>query len=165
MAELGLAALEVVVSSTLLTAAISKVLDPAAWRASLGRYRIEALRRPWLATAVPVAEASAAILVVLDLRPLGPALATLLFAAFSATLVVAIRRGATGECGCFGELVDAKIGPGAAARAGVGSVLSLAIVAVPASIERPLVQLAIVAAIVAALQLLTQVLRLRRPSA
>lgn len=104
-------------AGVLFFAAVSKLIDIAAFERALRGYRLlgSAPTRV-LAWAIPWLEIAVGTLVVLWVSPLSAAAATALFFAMVVALVLALRRGAAGDCGCFGKL-ESRIGTGAVVRA------------------------------------------------
>lgn len=145
---------DVGIASVFLYGAWSKLARPHAWRLALTNYRIRLLRAPRLATVVPFLEVIIAVSVATGIRPWAPLAASLLCVAFSLVLLTAFRRGATGDCGCFGGSFRAAIGPLAIARA-----LAIATIAVwragpwSADMTDPAVSLGLTAAVFITLQL------------
>src|ERR1700682_1054287 len=125
--------IELALAVVLLVASVSKLLSLERWKSSLSNYRIALLRSPIVVWAVPVNELVIAPLLAARIEPLGAVAACALFAGFAITLALALRRGATGRCDCFGELLPTNIGASSIARAAFLSATALLIVAVPAS--------------------------------
>lgn len=86
------------------------------WCESLGNYRLEFLRSRRTAAFIPATELfTAGLLLVAPLR-LGAIVATTLFVSTFVVLVLALLNGASGDCGCYGVVMSATIGPGTAVR-------------------------------------------------
>jgi methylamine utilization protein MauE len=84
-------------------AALTKVLKPATWWASLEQYGLGRTRRP-AAIAVPAAELTVPVLVTLGQPVAASIVALVLLAAFSLALLRARRlHGNRVACGCFGK--------------------------------------------------------------
>jgi methylamine utilization protein MauE len=84
-------------------AALSKILRPAAWWASLEQFALGWMRRP-IAVAVPVAELAVPVLVAAGLPVEASVLAIVMLVTFSLSLLRARRlHGNRVACGCFGR--------------------------------------------------------------
>jgi Methylamine utilisation protein MauE len=83
--------------------AVTKMLRPGAWRASLEQYALGRFRRP-IAVTIPIAELAVPVLVAVGLPIAASTLALVLLAGFSLGLLRARRlHGNRVACGCFGR--------------------------------------------------------------
>ena len=109
--------LGVVLAVVFAIAGFGKLTDPAGARAALGAFGVPDVLVPPLALALPVAELSAATLLLFSsTRAAGAAGALGLLAMFSVAIGANLARGRTPECHCFGRLHSAPAGPGTLVR-------------------------------------------------
>lgn len=99
----------VLVAGVLLLAGVSKVAQPAMWRAQAVGFGVPQL----LATVTPFVEMGlGALLLVQMQRHVVAWLAVVVFAVFTALLVLRLAQGKRPPCACFGSLSSKPIGPG-----------------------------------------------------
>ncbi len=117
-------------SVVFLAAAVAKFRDLSAFRTALGGYRLLPERYvSSLALTVPSLELACAALVWTPMtRQLGAVLATVLLAAFSLVLVVALVRHEQVDCGCFGTSTQQQISGTSLVRNVLLAALALAVV-------------------------------------
>ena len=104
--------LRLVVSAVFLTAAIPKVLDPVAFATDIDNYRMlpDALIGP-MAIGMPLLEAIIGLSLVTGIHARGASIvAAGMLLAFVVAMVQAIVRGIDLDCGCFGHVVEARVG-------------------------------------------------------
>jgi len=97
--------------------AFMKLLHEREWRTSLAGYRIGWLLATRVATIVPLVELATAGGLARFAHPGIAAAGGMLSLGFAVVLGAAYRRGARGDCGCFGGVFRSDIGPGAVIRA------------------------------------------------
>jgi len=108
--DLAISTLEVSLAVVLAAAAVEKLMDPAAWMRTLGNYRVAWLRRAQVANAVPLIELIVAAGLAFDVA-VARVGAFVLFIGFAAVLLLALSRGASGACSCFGVVAQSQIDP------------------------------------------------------
>lgn len=141
--------LEFALAVVLASAALGKVLAWSEWTRSLSRYRVGWLNQSAVAISLPLAEGAIAVGLLVSLEPIAALSAAALFAGFVGVLILARRRGASGDCGCFGALFPAEIGLGAIARAAGLCAAALVLSALPSVGAGTLARAVVVAVIVA----------------
>lgn len=110
------------VAAVLLVAGVTKVAEPGEWRSQSSGLGV----RWWLARLVPFVElVLGALLLVQVQRHVVAWCAVVLFAAFTALLVVRLAQGRRPPCACFGSLSAQPIGPMHVVRNGVFIVLAV----------------------------------------
>jgi hypothetical protein len=119
----ALSAGEIGLSLVLGISAATKFLEAPQWHRALANYRMPLVNATPVRATVPFAELLVAAAVAMDLRA-GLLAGFFLFSGFALVLALAIARGAVGDCGCFGGILEPAIGPWALVRA-----LALALVA------------------------------------
>jgi hypothetical protein len=140
------AVLRVGVAFVLAWAAIAKLRHFDSFVALVPAYFGDAVRPSLIAVAILSAEMVCSLLLTLGLSA-GAALAMLLFLGFTFGTAVAITRGATGSCACFGDTDREPLNWFVPLRAGVLSVVGLAVlIAGPGNVQPQDVPLAIVTA-------------------
>jgi uncharacterized membrane protein YphA (DoxX/SURF4 family) len=105
-------ALRFVVAAVFLTAALPKIGDPTTFATDIDNYRMlpDALIGPF-AVGVPLLEALIGLALVTGVYARGAAvLASGLLVAFAIAMVQAIVRGIDLDCGCFGHVVETRVG-------------------------------------------------------
>jgi len=117
-AQSGLSLLgSILVSAPLTYSAVSKLLAGPTFARALANYRIFPERtRSFIARVVPWIELSVAAVVLVGAQWGSFATATAIYAGFGLVLFIAWRRGASGDCGCLGDIQGA-IGASAVLRA------------------------------------------------
>jgi hypothetical protein len=117
------------IGAVLVAAAIAKVVGQVSIRAFLDALAVPSPIGSLIAVALPVAEGSCGLLLILRIGG-DPVLfaAAALAAAFAVTLLVAQARGVTTGCRCFGVLDSPRLTPLALARAVVLALAALALV-------------------------------------
>ncbi|HAF10704.1 MAG TPA: hypothetical protein DCK98_11575 [Chloroflexi bacterium] len=125
--DLAISTLEVSLAVVLAAAAVEKLMDPAAWMRTLGNYRVAWLRRAQVANAVPLIELIVAAGLAFDVA-VARVGAFVLFIGFAAVLLLALSRGASGACSCFGVVAQSQIDRAAVARAAALGLAALALV-------------------------------------
>lgn len=108
---------QLILAIVLLVAAASKVLAWRGWTDGLLNYRIPILRSSVVVWGVPTTETVVGIALIAGVQPFAGLSAAGLFGVFASVLIVALRRGATGRCDCFGELLQTDLGAAAVVRA------------------------------------------------
>ena len=84
-------------------AAVAKAAAPRSWRRALSGYGLAPAVERFAAVAVPLAEATVPVLVLVGFAPAAGIVAVVLLALFSAAILLArSRRGDRLPCGCFG---------------------------------------------------------------
>lgn len=112
-----LVALRFLLSVAFLVAAIGKLTQPPSFRKVLRAFGAPAYAAAILAVALPLAElAVACLLLRRSSARLGAIGALALLAIFSASLAVALLKGRSLECRCFGPLFRGQLGWPALAR-------------------------------------------------
>jgi hypothetical protein len=110
VARVGLAAI-------FLVAAIAKLADMPGSRAALAGFEVRASLVPTLSVALPAAEiGAAALLLIAPTARVGATLGVILFVVFIAAIAAALRRGASPDCHCFGQLHSRPAGSETIAR-------------------------------------------------
>jgi peroxiredoxin len=119
-AEATLLVARIALALVFAVAAAAKLLDREATRASLTGFGVsERLAAP-AAVALPVAELSTAVLLlVTSTAPWGAVAAVALLLVFALGIARAMARGAELDCNCFGQLRARPVGPRTLARNGV----------------------------------------------
>lgn len=117
---------ELLLACVLAVAASQKVLARPQWRAARAQLAPAVPDTLWMA--LPPAEAAVALSLALGIEPWSAIAATVLFASFGLTLLVAYARGSRADCNCFGALFAARVGRGTIVRAAGLTLAALALV-------------------------------------
>ena len=98
-----------VLAGVFLVAAVPKLLDPAAFAAAIGNFRVcpESMVNA-IATVVPALELCGALALLTPWRRGGALLLGALLIAFTALLASSLARGLDLDCGCFGTTAQAE---------------------------------------------------------
>jgi uncharacterized membrane protein YphA (DoxX/SURF4 family) len=106
-----LIALRLVLVAAFATSAIAKLRGMRAFRASLRDFGLNGWQARALSLLVPLAELGAAVLLLPSSTAwLGAVVALTLLIVFSGGVIVAMARGRTPECHCFGHLLAGPVG-------------------------------------------------------
>ena len=128
-----------ILAVTFAWAALAKLLRPGTWRSSIRAYRLPLMIERVAERAVPLAELSAAILLLFGPVEASATVALILLSAFSVALLRARSLGSDSlPCGCFGGRARRKVSSLMARNAALSMVaLATLLVGAPIPIEAP----------------------------